>query len=281
MSIEKSAQQIAFLLKIPGFDVAFVEHQGSLYFAHFSIGGQAPSSALIKLLQGVFDQHVDLSFFILRNRIFTTADISEMCLGMLKVVAKRATGFIQGIDHGIYIDLRFHEVGFRDDLLFPVTKLSHHNERSIEQIQEGIAAQFAFDPDAMLKKATALAAEVDRGNVLHDHHRGIAAILMSASGECLSYGVNSNAFNKTLHAEVNLVQRLFREKKMKIPAGAILYSTHKPCKMCAGMIHDWSEDPKRIQVFYQEPEDGRLSRNTILDKMANQRQRLVGSTIGV
>ena len=111
-----------------------------------------------------------------------------------------------------------------------------------------------------------MATRVPRGAVLHDHDRAIAAMLIDGNGELLSYGVNSNSRNKTLHAEVNLVQRWFRESGKKIPSGAVLYSTHKPCKMCAGMIYHWSENPRDVQVFYAVEEDGGLSRETVLDQ---------------
>jgi tRNA(Arg) A34 adenosine deaminase TadA len=107
---------------------------------------------------------------------------------------------------------------------------------------------------------------VPRGDVLHDYDRDIAAILVDAEGKLLSYGVNSNSKNKTLHAEVNLIQRYFKETGRKIPLGAVLYSTHKPCKMCAGMIYHWSENPDVLQVYYNIDEQGGLSKTTILDE---------------
>lgn len=270
MSLQKRAEQIAFLLKIPGFDVAFVEHLGDLYFAQFPVNMSAPSSAIVKLLQGIFDTHLDLSFFILRNRIFTTAPLTEKCRGMVKVIAKRVTAEIIPQDHKIEIELRLNPVGEQDMPLFSVMHLSSENAAALEKIQEMLSAQDFKDPGAMLRKASLLASWVSRGRVLHDHHRDIAALLISAEGECLGYGINSNALNKTLHAEVNLIQRLYKENGRKIPSGAVLYSTHKPCKMCAGMIHDWSEEPKSVQVFYENHEAGGLSRSTILDALGTQ-----------
>jgi tRNA(Arg) A34 adenosine deaminase TadA len=114
--------------------------------------------------------------------------------------------------------------------------------------------------------AGGVARGVPRGGVLHDFDRDIAALLISPVGTVLSYGINSNSKNKTLHAEVNLVQRLYREKGFKIPEGSILYSTHKPCKMCAGMIYQWSEVPGSLQVYYSVEETGLFSRHTVLDR---------------
>ncbi|MGZ3771208.1 MAG: Bd3614 family nucleic acid deaminase, partial [Bdellovibrio sp.] len=71
------------------YHVAFVEHNNTIYYSFYPRNCEAPSSAIVKLLQGVFDKFLDQSFFILRNRIYTTAALSEMCRGMVKVVAKR------------------------------------------------------------------------------------------------------------------------------------------------------------------------------------------------
>ena len=62
----------------------------------------------------------------------------------------------------------------------------------------------------------------------------------------------------------------FLQTGKKIPAGTRIYVTHKPCKMCAGMIYHWSEDPRSIQVRYLKEETGGLSRSTILDQIKVQ-----------
>ncbi|WP_413558918.1 Bd3614 family nucleic acid deaminase [Bdellovibrio sp. HCB209] len=267
MSAEKRARHLAFLLYKDTFDVAFVEFQGKVYFAHYSQGSVAPSSAVVKLLQGLFDRHVDHSFFILRQRIFSTATLSEMDRGMIKVVAKRASdGIIPVQDPEFSESLELIEVDSKENILSQVSHLSSENKQSVADVQKWFAAQGTQTDEDHLRVALSLAQQVPRGEVLHDHDRDIAAILISAEGELLGYGVNSNSKNKTLHAEVNLIQRLFKENSQKIPAGATLYSTHKPCKMCAGMIYDWSENPTSVRVFYSVDEIGGLSKQTILDR---------------
>lgn len=272
MNAEKRAEQIAFLLKIPGFSLAFVEHQGFLYYSHFPENALAPSSAVVKLLQGLFDEYVDLSFFILRNRIYTTTPLTEMCRGMLKVVAKRASEGLKAFDHGLILDLKFQQIGDADTLVFPTSRLSAENAQPLADISRAFEGQQT--PEKIISNVVDIAATVKRGEVLHDFHRDIAALLVSAEGECLSYGVNSNALNKTLHAEVNLIHRLFKERGLKIPKGAILYSTHKPCKMCAGMIFHWSENPNLVKVYYRHHENGGFSRSTVLDKQQLFQQQL-------
>lgn len=266
MLAEKRAEHIAFLLASEGGEVAFVEDKGTVYFARFPVGVAAPSSAVVKLLQGLFDRFVDHSFFILRQRIYTTAGLTEMCRGMVKVVAKRITENIRPRDHGESAGLQFVEIGDASQIVLPVAYLSQENQKSIQEVAGWLGSHAAVIPARQLELASGLARWVPRGSVLHDYDRDIAAFLLNDQGQLLSYGVNSNSKNKTLHAEVNLVQRLHRETGRPIPAGAVLYSTHKPCKMCAGMIYHWCEDPSQLKVYYSVEEKGGLSRQTVLDQ---------------
>lgn len=266
MLAEKRAEHIAFLLGCAGGEVAFVEDKGTVYFARYSAGVVAPSSAVVKLLQGLFDRFVDHSFFILRQRIYTTAPLTEMCRGMVKVVAKRITEKVPAINHGDMALPQFVEVGDVDQIVMPVSCLNAENQRTTQEISDWLQSHPNRHLEKQLELAFGLAKLVPRGEVLHDYDRAIAAFLVDANGVLLAYGVNSNSRNKTLHAEVNLVQRYYRESGAKIPPGAVMYSTHKPCKMCAGMIYDWCEKPMHVKVFYAVVESGGLSRQTVLDR---------------
>ncbi|WP_413289144.1 Bd3614 family nucleic acid deaminase [Bdellovibrio sp. HCB337] len=259
MSEEVLVQQRAFNLAKPGFDVAFVSHKDSVYYAYFPKGVKAPSSAVVKLLQGLFDRFVDHSFFILRNRIYTTAPVQAMCLGMTKIVAKRLQGEVQPQNHGVRLEEQAVQIG-DEDALQAVDLLSQENQLPLEHIQ-------ALRKGASLMGWTRNLAELNaRGDVLHDFDRDIACLLVDESGQVLSYGLNSNSKNKTLHAEVNMIQRYFREQQRKLPVSAQLYTTRKPCKMCAAMLLDWCEDPKSLRIYYAE--DDKSSQNTALEGVA-------------
>lgn len=266
MSEEKRAEHIASCLVQPGYEVAFVEHKDVIYFARFPENVVAPSSAVVKLLQGLFDQHRDHSFFILRQRIYTTAALSEMCRGMIKVVAKRASENIVPRKHFLNFSGSFQEIGLSQAILAKITHLNEENQISLQDINAWIQGQKPSTGQHYLAIAQNLSERIPRGETLHDYDRGIAAILIDRDGETLSYGLNSNSKNKTLHAEVNLLQRLYANEKARIPAGAIFYSTHKPCKMCAGMIYDGCEKVETLKVFYAIEEKGTLSKQTILDR---------------
>lgn len=268
MSSEKRAEHITFLLNRPGYELAFVEHEAKVFYAHYPNTVLSPSSALVKLLQGIFDQYVDHSFFILRKRLYTTGAPSEMGRGMLKVVAKRSSFSVFPVNHSLNLEPEFVPIGEPDEVLFKSQYLSAENQQRLQDL--------TLQSDDFLKEAIELTRVVARGEVLHDYDRMIAALLVGPDKKLLSYGVNSNSKNKTLHAEVNLIQRLYRETGAKIPAGSVLFSTHKPCKMCAGMIHDWSETPQALRVFYRVEEKGQLSRHTILDQLGINEQLLAG-----
>lgn len=250
MEVSPIFQQIAYGLQKQNVQVAFVMHQGKVYYSYHTGAAITASSAVVNLMQGLFHRFVDNSFFILRNRIYTTATASEMCLGMVKVVAKRITDQVVSQNHSVPLDLEFVEIKSfaREDLCHQDMPSLPIGKTTIEQ-------------------AWCLAEENLRGEILHDYHRKIAALLVDENGQLLAWGLNSNSKNKTLHAEVNLVQSYVLKTGNKIPLGAKLYSTHKPCRMCAGMIYEFSNERKKPFVFYDIEEIGSLSKNTILDRL--------------
>lgn len=252
-------QQIAFDMQKPGFDLCFVEHKKVLYYSYFPSGAKGPSSAVVKLLQGLFDLYVDHSFFILRNRLYTTAWASPMCIGMTKIVAKRIQSEVKAQNHGLPVNMEKVRIGEDVSIVPDLTLLSSLNQRPLSEI----AALKMKPPMHWARRIAQLNA---RGEVLHDYDRDIACLLVGKDGDILSYGVNSNSKNKTLHAEINMVQRYFKEQGRKIPAGSRLYTTRKPCKMCAGMIHEWSENPASLKIHYLE--DDKSSQNTVLEGVA-------------
>ncbi|MCX7978366.1 MAG: Bd3614 family nucleic acid deaminase [Bdellovibrionaceae bacterium] len=238
-------------------DFAAVFAHGRLFYSIHLRAKSVPSSALIKLLQGLFDRYKDESFFILRNRIWLTRQPTIAELGMLKVVAKRFS--VISPESSQLEEIQAERVGEPDEDLYPCRELSPIHER--EDL-------LLYPAEVLLDK---LRNHNPRGEILHDYHRPIAAV-MSMKDQTLAFGVNCSAVNKTLHAEVNLVQSWYRRTGKKIPPGAKIMVTHKPCKMCAGLIYDWSEEPLSIQVHYFHEEAGSLSRNTILDRVGVQRK---------
>src|SRR5437868_13443038 len=135
MCEEVLAQQIAFNLARPGFDLAFVWHRKILYYSYYPQGAEGPSSAVLQLLQGLFEQFIDHSFFILRNRIVATAILEKKCQGMVRIVAERAHGEIEPTDHGLKITCEKKQVG-EDGGILSSKYLSAENQLPLATVAE-------------------------------------------------------------------------------------------------------------------------------------------------
>jgi len=95
----------------------------------------------------------------------------------------------------------------------------------------------------------------------------IAAILVDKTGHILSWGLNQRWNNATFHAEVNMLQAYYKNHKADpgLPDGARIYTTLKPCKMCAGMIREAAKDINTVAVYYGQNDPGAL--DTALDEI--------------
>jgi cytidine deaminase len=257
-------EQMAFDLQCQhgvNFDFAWVSHQEKVYYSRYPKNLQGPASAIVKLIQFLFDQHVDHSFFILRNRIFSTAQISPMCEGMVQLAAKRVTGEIQAKDHGLKTSLEIVEMGDEALHILQSQHLVQVDWQAPQKIEDPIEAYFHLQN---------MIAKIPRGDVLHDFNRQIAGLICAPNGQVLSWAVNSNYKNKTLHAEVVAIQKYFSETGKKLPTGSVIYTSLKPCRMCAGMLTQLAEDPDQLKAIYFQDDPGPLAKNTELEK----RQRL-------
>jgi len=104
----------------------------------------------------------------------------------------------------------------------------------------------------------------------------VTAILTSAAGEILSYGIKSHE-NSILHAEVTAIQSLFvndpdRASRLKTDQ-TYLFTTLKPCGMCAGMIAACGSG--KIHVVYGQDDFGEGASNTCLDAKPSMHHKLV------
>lgn len=254
----KLAEQILFDLTVqhPDQEIAVLIFKDRTFFSTFKKGIRGPSSAVVKLIQGIFDQYRDLSFFILRQRIFATEAISPMIQGMVRLTAKRISR-TQALNHSLHPAVRLIRVG-SDEPIFPVTAFLDDPifevPRLIGNVTEGIGV------------ALQLARAVPRGEVLHEYNRSVAAILVSESGDVLSWSTNQASMNKTLHAEVRTVQKFWDSTHTLVPPGAHLFVTLKPCQMCAGMIAESCEDLSSLKVYFAENDKGPLAQRTALEK---------------
>lgn len=220
------------------------------------------SRPILTLIQAIWDDRPDQARKILRRRIFSTTPITISEQGMIKVAAKRASTLSLGQTHPPeHAEFRIQELKVRTDPAF--LELSDIPRKIQKLIQERLFAEAADE----------LSKQVLRGDQLFSSDRPVAAILVSHDGRFLGAAKNTNAKNRTRHAEVNLIQGyLSRSGLAKIPSQTSLYVSLKCCKMCAGMIWDFFENPLGLTVFYSEVDLGPHARATVLDAHSEARK---------
>src|SRR4051794_31918303 len=67
---------------------AFLVHEDQVYIARHRRSPGEPRTPVTELIQGIYDLDPIFARKILRKRIFTTYEPTEMCFGMIKVAAK-------------------------------------------------------------------------------------------------------------------------------------------------------------------------------------------------
>lgn len=214
-------------------DLAWLTHQNKVYFARYQARTSEPNSAVTQLIQGLFEAKIDNSFFILRERIFTTQkELSAMDRGMVKLAAKRISLSQEAPDIEQGIELSFSKSRFEEE----------------DQVIYELPRQFQSEVE--VKEAMArLEKQIPRGEVLHDVNRPIVALWVDSEMKPLIARVNLAGKNKTLHAEVRTIQEYYRQNKKQLPKGAQLFVSLKPCAMCAGMIQH-TQNAQEIKINY-------------------------------
>jgi tRNA(Arg) A34 adenosine deaminase TadA len=214
----------------------------------------APESAVVRLIQGVCERWPDDWRRILRRRIFHTAPLTEMCRGMVRVCAKRAS------------QAEAPPVGS-----MPVLELEPAPLPVLSTANRGRV--FRDEREAMAF-ARELAAGIERAGPLYLAPRPVAALLLSEGLRLVAWATNTNARNRTRHAEVNLVQGTWNETRQPLPPGSRIITTLKPCRMCAAMIQECAGDRHRTEVIYGDDDPGPNARNTALDRVPGSLRRL-------
>jgi tRNA(Arg) A34 adenosine deaminase TadA len=239
-------------------EFAWLKHQDKIYFASCRRLEGQPISCVTILIQQIFEQHKDLSFFILRERIFTTRKLTEMDQGMVRLAAKRISQVSEA------------------------QRLSDFSNSQLVQLAEpsgwpveGLVRQFSeiFKTDLQaFQFIDRLIATIPRGEVLHDFNRAIAALLVDSHGHGLVAATNFNSLNKTLHAEVRCLQSL--ESKHETSEHLRLYVSLKPCRMCAGMLNEVFQS--RVEVIYLNDDPGKLAQGSQLESLGRFRKFIAG-----
>jgi tRNA(Arg) A34 adenosine deaminase TadA len=245
---------------------AYLTDSEKLYFAHQPKDENSPTSAIVRLIQGVYAHDPKNALSIIRNRIFSTAQATEMCHGMVKVAAKRLTDSVSllaadevlsGFSSAVKIDVSESVNALLEELPF---------EADIRNTLDEIVRRENPSSETEWMKAA-------RKLLRAEDDLPVAALLISHDGKILSAAINSNSQNRTLHAEVNLIQSFYRTHQRKIPPQSKIITTLKPCKMCAAMIWTWAENIESMQVIFGEMDEGSHARETVLNPGTFERKR--------
>lgn len=196
---------------------AWITTEDRVYLSRFPSGLEAPSSAILRLVQGVWELEGRHALRILRRPIQTDGPVQDFERDFVKVAAKSV-----------------REVPGPPPRGAPVIEIGG----------EDVPGVFR--------------AEADR--------EPVRAILRDAGGVELLRAESGAGRNRTLHAEVSLIQEWYRRTGLRLPVDARLEVSHKPCRMCAGLIVYWSDPARPTRVTYDIAVTGCRSRSTVLDR---------------
>lgn len=231
---------------------AWIEAEGKLYVASLSPQESESSgrSPVIELIERIYYtesfEFPSQARRILRERIHTSYSPSITDRETVKVAAKRLVSAVESPPiETIRVDLK--PLPPRE--LFPDPELVLGDRVSSTEIPE------------ILER-------------LRMNDRSISALLLDREDRILGWAWNTNETIKTQHAEWNLCEGL---GTAKIPAGAKLWVSLKPCRMCAARIWEQAEDPAQIEVIYLDNDPGPLAQGTMLDTDSPARRHYLGS----
>jgi tRNA(Arg) A34 adenosine deaminase TadA len=271
------AEQLAFEL---GGDVAFLHAAQGVYFAR----GEEwpPVSPVLRLLRGLYELEPRRARFIARSRIFSTRPASSTCLGATRVAARHLRAAVRARDRAI--------LGLAELPRIEAGRAAPSPRCASAGLEASLAALVGAGPKARddrdwMALVGALTAELRRrAEALEPGERWdkpVTALLADAHGTLLAWATNTGALNATSHAEINLVEGWLQRESRRLPRGCRIYTTRKPCKMCAGFIWDSAVDPYQLQVFHAEDDPLRYARETVLDARSMARRRVAPSAYGL
>ncbi len=241
-----------------------------------------PSSSVTRLIQGIYEKYPDSARMLCRARIYTTQPrLTPFCRGMVRVAAKRITLLGTGSDGESEIQTMTGQLNLPaiDLTEWDTTPHSARSDVFEKILNERLSAldQAPKTLENWMKFTQNLAQSLPRHPLRHQSDRPVVALLLtqkpkSTDLELLAAACNQNAKNRTLHAEVNLIQNWYRATGKLIPEDAVVITSLKPCRMCAGLIWQSSKNHRQLRVYYLENDPGPNAQNTALEPHTVDRQ---------
>ena len=202
-------------------------------------------------MQGIYERYPQQARTLVRNRIYLSGEKTPFCDGVIRVAAKRCTESQPLIEVGLGEELPSLLPQHTPDFSAPTLSLA--------------------DAFALCNQLKAAIPRLDSERYKAD--RPVAALVLDRDGRLLGQGMNSGSQNRTRHAELEAIRDAWAKTGQRLPAGATLISTLKPCRMCAGLAWWFCDDPAQLTVFYRDFDPGTNGRATVLDTRTADRVR--------
>ncbi len=251
-------------------DIAVLSEPGRVFLARHSAQPFEPMTATLALIQGIWAVDPKMARKILRTRIYATESSTLLAEGTIRVAAKRWNA---GTSHS-EIEKLLEEARTRGSELVDVTG-------SGKQARESAHIEFSpkapgTDSDWMTQLRDRLdAVPIDPLLPRFERSRAVAAALVlpddTGTDETgWAVALNQNVSNRTLHAEMILIENWWRRQGCKLPAKTRLFVTLQCCRMCAAAVLHVCENPGDIEVIYGEPDPGPMAAQTMLQKYGRE-----------
>jgi tRNA(Arg) A34 adenosine deaminase TadA len=186
---------------------------------------------------------------LLRRPILTNEASSPALQNLIKVAAKRVHFSLDPIE------------STTDDL----TSVRSSNDPDL-RLPDPDPPEIVLSIDLVRKLLSPQKKEETKNLPRHQRDREVRAALYLPGDKSVFVFRNQNHKMKTWHAEM-LLLRYFN---YQLPNGAILFTSLKPCRMCAAWITESiSSSPSMDRlplIVYLQNDPGRLAQNTTLDK---------------
>ena len=231
---------------------------GLFLFASCDLFAEKPwQSPVSRLIFGVTKEFADERLRYLRRRIYTDQALSPWEQNLVKVCAKRIS-LSESFQEDRLSAKRVIDIGQKfisDPTSIRCEDLVGIRLSSKEALS--LAVKLANDEQTAYKHEN-----------LHRSPRAVAAILCKKNGELLGAAVNTNADCQMRHAEVNLFLNLAAEDHLRLPADSVLYTSLKPCRMCAGLVLTlMAANESRIKIIAAQDDPGSFGRHNLLNSI--------------
>ena len=279
-------KKLARYLRQTSPDIAIAQQDNEVYYSRLHAPDNAPLSHIVNLIQ-VLNTHGYMGYgtFLKHSYVYHTGKANGMDKGMasmnnivLKDLDRKAPDrdFDPTEEHR---NLKLIEVP-DDGRFLPYSQFQMPALTPLSIGAMGGSSQ-SLDEFNRIYMMTAFALVTHRFVHESSNDANIGAILVSPTGTITACALNTKEYNSTFHAEVNLMQSVYfnNQSVLKNLKGFRIYTTLKPCRMCAAMIHHVGDGA--INVIYGQEDNSEDATGTDLDKGSKSKQWLLKESINV